>query len=110
MTFDFVLQSNSISPTGAKCLMCNEAFAVIRCCQCSSSMLLCSGCDSGVHQIIQKNPLHDRDVWINGFFQDAPPTVTALEDGSLGFTSMVMLSFNNIYVQVFYSYIYVKLK
>ena len=40
-----------------------------------------------LEKIHETNPLHDRDVWVNGFFQEVPPTTIVSEDGSLGFVS-----------------------
>lgn len=47
---------------------------------------MCSNSDERIHE---QKPLHDRDVWMNGFFQEISPTDAVLEDGSLGFVSKI---------------------
>ena len=38
----------------------------------------CPSCDQDVHSLL---PFHDRDGYVNGFFQAIPPTVTIDESG-----------------------------
>jgi hypothetical protein len=82
--FDALLRSHAVPSPDATCFSCHEGHAVIRCHQCGPRVLLCSACDEKIHET---NTLHDRDVWMNGFFQAVPPTTIVLEDGSLGFVS-----------------------
>ncbi|XP_028417750.1 uncharacterized protein LOC114542274 [Dendronephthya gigantea] len=80
--FDALLKSHAVPSPDNICFLCNEGCAVVRCHECGPRVLLCSACDEKVHET---NPLHDRDVWVNGFFQEIPPTTIVSEDGSLGF-------------------------
>ena len=83
--FKALLECHAIPSSDALCFICGCKTAVIRCHQCGPRVLMCSTCDAELHE---KKPLHDRDVWTNGFFQEIPPTTTVLGDGSLGFTSL----------------------
>jgi hypothetical protein len=82
--FAAILKSHSVPTLEAVCFSCREDSAVILCRQCGPTVLLCNKCDMTVHET---KPLHDRDVWLNGFYQPVPPTETVLSDGSLGFIS-----------------------
>ncbi len=70
--FKAVLESQAVPSPDALCFICGKA-AVILCCQCGPRVLMCSTCDEEIHE---KKPLHDRDVWMNEFFQEIPPTTT----------------------------------
>ena len=83
--FNALLVSHAIPSSDSACFICGSNAAVIRCHQCGPRLLMCSSCDNEVHV---KKPLHDRDVWMNGFFQEIPPTTIVNDDGSLGFASM----------------------
>ena len=83
--FNALLVSHAIPSSDSACFICGNNAAVIRCLQCGPRLLMCSSCDNEVHV---KKPLHDRDVWMNGFFQEIPPTTIVNDDGSLGFASM----------------------
>ncbi|XP_028415546.1 uncharacterized protein LOC114538616 isoform X3 [Dendronephthya gigantea] len=80
--FAAVLKSQAIPKTGAVCFLCGEDRAVVRCRHCGPDALLCNNCDETAYE---KKPLHDRDIWINGFYQAIPPTETVLPDGSPSF-------------------------
>ncbi|XP_028403925.1 uncharacterized protein LOC114526511 [Dendronephthya gigantea] len=54
--------------------------AQLRCKQCGVFQYLCVNCDEEVHQC---QPLHDREVWINGYFQYILPTESITDDGKL---------------------------
>ena len=83
--FNALLERHAIPSSNSACFICASNAPVIRCHQCGPSILMCSSCDIEVHT---KKPLHDRDVWVNGFFQEIAPTTIMLDDGSFGFTSM----------------------
>ena len=83
--FNALLESHAIPSLDSACFVCGSNAAVIRCHQCGPRLLMCSSCDNEIHV---KKPLHDRDVWINGFFREIPPTTIMVDDGSLGFASM----------------------
>jgi hypothetical protein len=82
--FAAVLKSHATPNIEAVCFMCREDRAVVRCRHCGPTALLCSNCDEATHET---NPLHDREIWVNGFYQPVPPTETVLTDGSPGFNS-----------------------
>ncbi len=87
--FKAVLESQAVPSPDALCFICGKA-AVIRCHQCGPRVLMCSTCDEEIHE---KKPLHDRDVWMNEFFQEIPPTTSVQDDGSLGFSSSYGLKY-----------------
>ena len=82
--FAAVLKSHAVPDSEEDCLMCQENRAVVRCRHCGPTALLCNSCDETTHET---KPLHDRDIWVNGFYQPVPPTETVLTDGSPGFNS-----------------------
>ena len=84
--FSALLKSHMVPSRDAICFFRNKKNAVIRCHQCGPRVLMCSNCDERIHE---QKPLHDRDVWMNGFFQEISPTDAVLEDGSLGFVSKI---------------------
>jgi hypothetical protein len=55
------------------CSRCKQSTAILRCCDCGPCNLLCGDCDREVHWL---HPLHDREVWKDGFFQYIPPHIT----------------------------------
>ncbi|XP_046861961.1 uncharacterized protein LOC124455341 [Xenia sp. Carnegie-2017] len=62
-----------------KCCRCNENEAVLRCRQCGVLRYICQECDD-VHK---NNPLHDREVWLDGYFQYIKPTQSISSDGKI---------------------------
>ena len=64
-------------PSPNRCHMCLEGKACIRCHDCPKKFF-CPSCDQDVHSLL---PFHDRDGYVNGFFQAIPPTVTIDESG-----------------------------
>lgn len=64
-------------PSPNRCHMCLEGKVRIRCHDCSKKFF-CPSCDQDVHSLL---PFHDRDGYVNGFFQAIPPTVTIDESG-----------------------------
>lgn len=60
------------------CCKCNDNEAMLRCRQCGIIQYLCVSCDNEVHQC---QPLHDREVWFNGYFQHILPTQSVSGDG-----------------------------
>ena len=81
--FAVMLKSHAIPTNKTVCSECSKERA-IRCLDCGPGVLLCDSCDEALHQM---KPLHDREIWINGFYQQVAPTETVLSDGSLGFKS-----------------------
>lgn len=64
-------------PSPNHCHMCLEGKVRIRCHDCPKKFF-CPSCDQDVHSLL---PFHDRDGYVNGFFQAIPPTVTIDESG-----------------------------
>lgn len=73
--FETVLKQER-SPVLDKCNSCNSSSAIIRCYDCN--MLYCSSCDENFHQ---GHPFHDREAFVDGFFQPIPPTCVVDESG-----------------------------
>jgi len=48
---------------------------VIRCIECGPAKLFCGKCDQDIHCVL---PLHDRELWKDGYFQPIPPTTVCL--------------------------------
>lgn len=84
-----LLKSHAIPSFESLCHLCMSRPAIIRCHHCGPTVLICHDCDESIHE---KKSMHDRDVWINGFFQPISSTETVLENGSLGFTSEFKIS------------------
>ena len=55
------------------CSKCKPNNAVLRCSECGPYHLLCVECDPDIHWMY---PLHDREIWKDGFFQFVPPHIT----------------------------------
>lgn len=64
-------------PLPNRCHMCLEGKVCIRCHDCPKKFF-CPSCDQDVHSLL---PFHDRDGYVNGFFQAILPTVTIDESG-----------------------------
>ena len=62
--FSCLLMKNSIPEAGTCCSNCQINVAVLRCIECKK--LLCSDCDNKAHT---EYPFHDREMWINGFYE-----------------------------------------
>ncbi len=58
------LLKNCIPEVGTMCSLCNTSEAMLRCISCKK--VLCRICDDKVHM---EQPFHDREMWLNGFFQ-----------------------------------------
>ena len=56
------------------CYLCGVEMAQFRCHQCGPGQVLCTACDSNIHQ---QKPLHDRQVWLDGFWLPIAPTITS---------------------------------
>ena len=82
--FAAVLQSHATPTSETCCSNCRNDTAIVRSLHCGPSVLLCNSCDEASHKM---KPLHDREIWIDGFYQPLTPTETVLLDGSLGFKS-----------------------
>ena len=85
-----VLQNQYI-PSASHCVICKDAKGCIRCHQCGPKNLLCFSCDEEYHKL---NPLHDRDIFHEGFFQPVAPTVSLDSNGDLITTGMLILISN----------------
>lgn len=72
------------------CHVCKTNIITIRCYSCHGKRF-CTSCDLIIHE---DHPFHDRDAFMNGFFQAVPPTHTVGDNGDLVNTSM----FINIYL------------
>ena len=55
------------------CSKCKQNDAILRCSECGPHHLLCVECDRDIHWMY---PLHDREIWKDGFFQFVPPHIT----------------------------------
>ena len=67
------LFTKCIPPTDISCTLCRENLAVIRCSECRA--LLCSECDKDEHI---RFPFHDKEVWINGYFEPVGNCMTVI--------------------------------
>jgi hypothetical protein len=69
----FTSALSSLTPPSSPVLCCRCAVneAMLRCRQCGVLQYLCAQCDDETHQ---SEPLHDREVWLNGYFQPISPT------------------------------------
>eukprot|EP00794_Sanderia_malayensis_P003921 gene3921-4466_t len=65
----FMLQS--FGSSAQACEHCGEKPPSIRCLQCDSAKFLCFSCDNFIHE---RNPLHDRDAWVDGHYKSLLPT------------------------------------
>lgn len=64
-------------PSPDVCSICLEGKVCIRCIECPKQFM-CQSCDEMVHESL---PFHDRDAYVNGYFQAIPPTVGVDEKG-----------------------------
>ena len=64
--FSAVLNSYVIPEGDVMCMACGSEPALIKCSLCVSQYL-CPDCDDAIHS---EKPLHDRQEWLNGFFND----------------------------------------
>ena len=64
-------------PSPDHCQICLEEKTLIRCHDCPKKFF-CSSCDVNVHSLL---PFHNRDRFVDGFFQAIPPTVIIDENG-----------------------------
>ena len=62
--FSAVLNSYVIPDGDVTCMACGSEPALIKCSLCVSQYL-CPDCDDTIHS---EKPLHDRQEWLNGFF------------------------------------------
>ena len=82
------------SPNVQKCCRCNTEAAIFRCSQCVYNNL-CSLCDEAVHC---SNPLHDREAFLNGFYQPIKPTLSVNADSHLVTVSKCVISFHFLFL------------
>jgi len=78
LLFEAVLSYEGL-PSPDCCQMCLEGAVLVRCTECAVSFM-CPSCDEKVHQFL---PFHNRDGYLNGYFQSIPPTVTLDENGTM---------------------------
>ena len=69
--FTSVLSSLAPPSSPVLCCRCAANEAVLRCRQCGVLQYLCAQCDDDTHC---SQPLHDREVWLDGYFQPISPT------------------------------------
>ena len=76
-----------------KCSRCMSADeALIRCHQCGPGNL-CSMCDDVVHS---KLPLHDREIFDDGYYRPVPSSETISQDGAMKSVSKYFLTIRAI--------------
>ncbi len=79
-----------------KCSRCMsvENYALIRCHQCGSGNL-CSMCDEVVHSTL---PLHNREIFDDGYYRPVPPHESITQDGAIKSVSkcLIIIYFGNI--------------
>lgn len=73
--FNCLLLKECIPESGIGCCKCGINLAVIRCEACRE--LLCSDCDNEIHC---RSPFHDREMWLNGFYQGISNNHTVIDD------------------------------
>ena len=86
----WTLMKACIPCTGSKCDNCMND-AVIRCTSCRR--ILCAICDDEMHI---KQPFHDREIWINGFFEGISNRQT-ITDGEVCVTGKNQHTYKYIY-------------
>ena len=72
------------------CTICIRAQACVRCHNCGLKNVLCVTCDEEVHN---KKPLHDREIFHEGFFKPVAPTVSLDSNGNLITSCMCFLMY-----------------
>ena len=90
--FNYLLLKECIPDTHIECYKCSENVAVIRCEACRE--LMCSDCDNEIHS---RNPFHDRQVWLNGFYQGISNNHTVI-DGALAPVGMIHLFLSSVLI------------
>ena len=67
--------------TDSQCLICKDSKpSCIRCHQCGIQAVICVDCDEEIHL---RNPLHDREIFYEGFFNPVAPTISMDSSGDL---------------------------
>ena len=61
-----------------QCIMCQSETAQLRCQECGGA--LCSECDENIHL---SRALHDREAFVDGFYQPVPPKISLDGNGDL---------------------------
>lgn len=74
---------------GRVCMVCMEAQGLVKCIHCGMK-ILCTQCDDEEHK---KNPLHDREIFRDGFFKPVPPNVSLDSNGDVITVVCVVFSF-----------------
>ena len=87
--FEAVLAFKS-PPSPNCCNLCFKGKLQVRCAECPVKFM-CSSCDEKVHQGLL---FHNRDAFVNGYFNSIPPTVVIDEKGNMQTTGKV----NMLYV------------
>ena len=98
--FNCLIEKESIPGNDKGCERCTENIAVLHCTTCQK--VLCSECDNLIHCDF---PFHDRQIWINGFFEGIPNNQT-LVDGILvpvGMRCHIHICFNLSLMQMHYT-------
>ena len=76
LLMEAVLSCESL-PSPEQCQACLSGNVLIRCHDCPKKFF-CPSCDNKIHALL---PFHNRDGYVNGFFEAIPPTVTVDENG-----------------------------
>ena len=89
--FEAILAFKSPPPSPNCCNLCFKGKLQVRCAECPVKFM-CSSCDEKVHQGLL---FHNRDAFVNGYFNAMiPPTVVIDEKGNMQTTGKV----NMLYV------------
>ena len=79
-------------PSSRSCESCQTGRIAMRCRECGKTM--CVSCDQAIHKDL---PFHERDAFMDGFFQPIPPS-SALDDN--GFLIQIGIYTVHIYVRL----------
>ena len=78
LLFEAALSCEAL-PSPDCCRMCLKGTVRVRCMDCAVGFM-CPSCDEKVHQFL---PFHNRDGYLNGYFQAIPPTITLDDNGTM---------------------------
>ena len=101
--FESVVCSFDPPHSSILCCKCGTSEAMLRCCECGINRFLCVNCDDEVHQSL---PFHNREIWLNGYFEHILPTETVSEEKQLTHVGMFYyIMSKNIYMILYILYI-----
>ena len=90
--FSAVLNSYVIPQGDVMCMACGNEPALIKCSLCVSQ-LLCPDCDDAIHG---EKPLHDRQEWLNGFFNYMKAEQSVSKEKEIIAKSMYILLYHTV--------------